>query len=281
MKKTIKDYILLTAGCILFAIAISAILIPSKIGAGGVTGIATSLNQLFGLKVGMASLLVNVPLFLFGFKLLGRKFAIRSGFIVFLSSVLIDFLNLHYKFKPFDDVLLGSVFCGILIGVAIALIFMAGGSTGGLDISAKIINAKFPSLQLSTILLVEDILVYLLVAYVFGLNSVLYAFILSFTRTKTMDIIQEGISSTKQCIIICDKADNLVKEIQIKLLRGVTVLEAKGSYSNTNKKFIYVVIQKNELSQLKEIVRSVDPAAFTTVSPVTDILGKYRNQNEV
>lgn len=281
MKKTIKDYILLTAGCILFAIAISAILIPSKIGAGGVTGIATSLNQLFGLKVGMASLLVNVPLFLFGFKLLGRKFAIRSGFIVFLSSVLIDFFNLHYKFKPFDDVLLGSVFCGILIGVAIALIFMAGGSTGGLDISAKIINAKFPSLQLSTILLVEDILVYLLVAYVFGLNSVLYAFILSFTRTKTMDIIQEGISSTKQCIIICDKADNLVKEIQIKLLRGVTVLEAKGSYSNTNKKFIYVVIQKNELSQLKEIVRSVDPAAFTTVSPVTDILGKYRNQNEV
>ncbi|WP_102401180.1 YitT family protein [Haloimpatiens massiliensis] len=281
MKKIIKDYILLTAGCILFAIAISAILIPSKIGAGGVTGIATSLNQLFGLKVGMASLLINVPLFLFGFKLLGRKFAIRSGFIVFLSSILIDFLNLHYKFKPFDDVLLGSVFCGILIGVAIALIFMAGGSTGGLDISAKIISAKFPSLQLSTILLVEDILVYLLVAYVFGLNSVLYAFILSFTRTKTMDIIQEGISSTKQCIIICDNAENLVKEIQIKLLRGVTVLEAKGSYSNTDKKFIYVVIQKNELSQLKEIVRSVDPAAFTTVSPVTDILGKYRNQNEI
>lgn len=281
MKKIIKDYILLTAGCILFAIAISAILIPSKIGAGGVTGIATSLNQLFGLKVGMASLLINVPLFLFGFKLLGRKFAIRSGFIVFLSSILIDFLNLHYKFKPFDDVLLGSVFCGTLIGVAIALIFMAGGSTGGLDISAKIISAKFPSLQLSTILLVEDILVYLLVAYVFGLNSVLYAFILSFTRTKTMDIIQEGISSTKQCIIICDNAENLVKEIQIKLLRGVTVLEAKGSYSNTDKKFIYVVIQKNELSQLKEIVRSVDPAAFTTVSPVTDILGKYRNQNEI
>ncbi|WP_138203886.1 YitT family protein [Haloimpatiens lingqiaonensis] len=281
MKKKIKDYIFLIAGCFLFSIAISAILIPSKIGAGGVTGIATSLNQLFGFRVGLTSLLINIPLFLFGFKLLGKKFAIRSGFIVFLSSMLIDFFSLHYKFKPFDDVLLGSLFCGVLIGIGIALIFMAGGSTGGLDISAKIINSKFPNFQLSTILLVEDILVYLLVAYVFGINSVLYAFILSFARTKTMDIIQEGISSTKQCIIICDSADELVKQIQIKLLRGVTVLEAKGSYSNTNKKFIYVVIQKNELSQLKEIVKSVDPAAFTTVSPVTDILGKYRNEKNI
>lgn len=281
MKKTIKDYILLVLGCIIFSISISAILIPSKIGVGGVTGISTSLNELFGFKVGLTSLLINIPLFLFGFKLLGNKFAIRSGFVVFLSSVLIDYFNLHYKFKPFNDLLLGSIFCGVLIGIGIAILFMAGGSTGGLDISAKIINAKFPNFQLSTILLIEDILVYLLVAYVFGLNSVLYAFILSFARTKTMDIIQEGISSTKQCVIICDNADDIISEIQTKLLRGVTILEAKGSYSNTNKKFLYVVIQNNELSELKKIVKSVDPTAFTTVSSVTDILGKYRQERAI
>lgn len=278
MKKIIRDYCLLIIGCIIFSFAISAILIPCKIGVGGVTGIATSLNQLFGFKVGLASILINVPLFLFGFKLLGTRFSIRSGFVVFVSSTMIDYLNAHYAFKPFNDILLGTILCGVLLGASMALLFSAGGSTGGLDISAKIINAKFPNLQLSTLLLIEDVLVYILVAYVFGINSVLYALVLSFVRSKTMDVIQEGISSSKQCIIICNNHDDLVQAIQTKLHRGVTVLEATGSYSKMNKKFIYVVIQKNELTQLKSIVKSIDPSAFTTVSSVTDILGKYRHE---
>ncbi|WP_373897962.1 YitT family protein [Haloimpatiens sp. FM7315] len=281
MKKLFWDYFLLTVGCILLAFAISGIIIPTKIGIGGAMGICTSLNKIFGFRVGITSLLINIPLFVFGFKLLGKKFSIRTGYLVLLSSILIDFFTLHYKFNPFKDVLLASIFCGVILGISMALIFTAGGSTGGLDISGKIVNHKFPSLQLSTILLIEDILVYLLVATVFGINSVLYALIVSFTRTKTMDLIQEGVSSTKQCIIICEKSDDLVKEIQIRLSRGVTVLEAKGSYTNAQKTFIYVVIQRNQLSELKQIVRSIDPSAFTTVSPVTDILGKYRGSETI
>ncbi|MFD3156025.1 YitT family protein [Haloimpatiens sp. FM7330] len=278
MKQTIKEYIMMILGCILFSLSITAILIPSNIGVGGATGIATSLNKLFGIKVGLCTILINIPLFIFGYKLLGKKFSIRTGFIVFLSSFMIDYLN-TYNFKPFDDTLLASIFCGILFGAGVALIFMGGGSTGGLDISAKIINNKIPSLPLSNILLIEDILVYLLVAYVFGINSVLYAFILSFARTKIMDLIQEGVSSTKQCIIICEKDAELVDAIRIRLQRGVTLLEAKGGYSNTNKKFIYLVIQKNQLGLLKSIIREIEPSAFTTVSPVTDIVGKYRQED--
>ncbi len=276
ISKTIKEYVLIIAGSILFSFAISGFLIPFKIGVGGVTGIAMSLNKLLGVRVGLISILINIPLFLFGFKLIGRKFAIRSGFVVIFTSVLIDYLNTSFNLRIFDDVLLAAIFCGVIFGAGVALIFMGGGSTGGLDILAKILSYKFPTLRLSNLLLVQDFLVYLMVAYVFGIPSILYALVMSFIRTKALDAIQEGISSSKQCLIICDNGEAIMEEITTSIQRGVTKIEAEGGFSKTKKIILYVVIQKNELNKLKNVVKEIEPEAFVAVSDVNDILGKFR-----
>ena len=243
-KNRVIDYLLLALGSIILAFDTYAFMIPCGIGSGGVTGISLCLNHLFGTKVGLMSILLNVPLFIFGYKLLGKKFTIRSVFVVFLSSILMDNMNLFFKIPVLEDRLLASIFCGLLFGIGLSLIFIAYGSTGGLDISAKIINNKFKSLQLSQLLLLQDIIIYILVGVVMGPRSVMYAIIMSFVRSKTMDAIQEGLASSRQCVIICENSDLMINEIHTRLERGVTVLDAVGGYSSNNKKFIYLVIQK-------------------------------------
>lgn len=276
MKSLIKDYSLIILGSVILSLSISAFLLPSQIGIGGVTGIAMIINHLFNFKIGLLTILINIPLFLFGYKQLGSKFAIRSGFVVFLSSILIDYFNSNFKFTPINDMLLSAIFFGVLFGVSVYILFLSSSSTGGLDILAKIIQSKFKNVQLSNILLAQDVLVYSLVAYILGPRSVMYALIASFIRTKTIDAIQEGIASSRQCIIICENSSKMIAEINTKLVRGVTILDAVGGYSNDKKKFIYVVIQRSQLNLLKNIVRNIEPSAFVAVSPVNDILGNYK-----
>lgn len=274
----IMEYSLLIMGSIILAFTTAVFMIPCNIGSGGVTGIALSLNKIFGAKVGLTTMLINAPLFIFGYKLLGKKFTIRSIFVVVITSVLIDNMNKFITINQFNDTLLASIFCGALFGVGMSFVFIAYGSTGGLDISAKIINNNFKSIQLSTLLLIQDIVVYILVGVVMGPRSVMYAIIMSFVRSKTMDTIQENLASSRQCVIICEESDSIINEIQTRLARGVTVLDAVGGYSSINKKFIYLVIQRNQLSTLKEIVSEIDPTSFVTISPVNNILGNFKNR---
>jgi uncharacterized membrane-anchored protein YitT (DUF2179 family) len=276
MKKTIKEYAIIMLGSVILSLAISAFILPSQIGIGGVTGIAMVLNRMFSLPVGVMTIIINIPLFIFGFKLIGSKFAVRSGVVVVISSLLIDYFSNNFNFKPIDDILLAAIFSGALLGLSVYLIFLSYSSSGGLDILAKIIQSKFENLQLSNILLVQDVVIYTLIAYVFGPRSVMYAIISSFVRTKTIDAIQEGIASSRQCIIICQNSSSIITEIGTRLIRGATVLEAVGGYSNDKKKFIYVIIQRNQLNTLKSIVKEIEPSAFVAVSPVNDILGNYK-----
>lgn len=276
-KTIIKEYLMLLIGCTMLAVCTTMLMVPNNIGSGGVTGIALCLNKLFGAKIGLSSILMNIPLFLFGYKLLGNKFTIRSVIAVIYSSLLMDNIGLIFTFKPMGDSLLASIFCGVLFGVGVAFIFISKGSTGGLDISAKIINNRFKSLQLSTLLMIQDIIVYVLVGIVMGPRSVMYAIIMSYVRSKTMDAIQEGLASSRQCIIICHKHEEIISALQSQLIRGVTILDAVGGFTNENKKFIYIVIQKNQLNALRMIVNKIEPEAFVTISPVNNIFGNFKN----
>ncbi|MCY6370939.1 YitT family protein [Clostridium ganghwense] len=279
MKNLFKEIVLLFLGCVLFSIYVSVFLVPNKIGTGGLTGIALGLNLLFKFPIGFTTLIMNIPLFIFGYSLLGKKFAIKSGIIVVSSSLLIDFLNSHFSFKPLGDMLTATIFCGVISGIAMAILFMNGASTGGLDISGKIIRSKFPNLQLPKILLAQDIVIYIFIGLTLGPHSVMYAIIMSFIRSKTMDTIQEGIASSRQCIIICKKPDLIIEAIKNELGRGVTLLNAEGCYSHTDRKFVYVVIQKFQLNNFKSIVNRIDPTAFVAVSSVNDIQGNFKQKS--
>lgn len=279
MKNLFKEIGLMIIGCLLFSLYVSVFLVPNKIGTGGLTGIALGLNQLFNCPIGLTTLFLNIPLFIFGYNLLGKNFAIKSGFVVLSSSLLIDFFNSNIKFKPIGDVLTATIFAGVVSGLGMALLFMAGASTGGLDISGKMIKNKFKPLSLTKVLLFQDILVYIFLAMSLGTRSVMYAAIMSFIRSKTMDAIQEGIASSKQCIIISENPEPIIENIKKELGRGVTLLNAQGCYSHTDKKFIYVVIQKVQLNLLKSIVNGIDPHAFVTVSSVNDIQGNFKQKS--
>jgi len=281
MIKILRDYSMVVIGSILAALTISALLIPCNIGSGGVTGISLCLNHLFGLKIGLVTLLINVPLFIFGFSLLGKQFAFKSGLSVVITSVALDFFNSAFKFKPMEDMLLASIFTGVAFGICFSIIFMFGGSSGGTDILAKIISNRFKTIQLSKLLLVMDAVVYTFVAIVMGPHAVMYAIVCSFVRSKTMDAMQEGLFSSRQCIIICDNSDAITSEIQTQLGRGVTVISATGGYTNNDKKVLYVVIQKGQLGPLRSLVNSVESTAFIAVSPVNDIVGNYRNKQSL
>ncbi|WP_242846206.1 YitT family protein [Clostridium novyi] len=251
MKNLFRDIGLLVVGCLVYSLYISVLLVPNNIGTGGITGISLGLKHLFNLPIGLTTLCLNIPLFIFGYGLLGRSFAIKSGIIVTTSSFIIDFMNANFHFKPIGDLLTATIFTGVISGVGMAILFMAGASTGGLDISGKMIKNKFHSLPLTKILLAQDILVYIFVGLTLGPRSVMYAIIMSFIRSKTMDAMQEGIASSRQCIIISENPEPIIEDIKTKLGRGVTLLDAYGCYSHTNKKFIYVVVQKIQLNSLK------------------------------
>lgn len=279
MKHLLKEIFLLILGCFLFSFYVCIFLVPNKIGTGGITGISLGLNELFNFPIGLTTLILNIPLFIFGYNILGKKFAIKSSLIVISSSFLIDFINSKFSFNPIGDVLTATIFAGVTSGIGMALLFMGGASSGGLDISAKIVKRRFSNLQLPKILLVQDILVYVFLYVTLGYRSVMYAIIMSFIRSKTIDAIQEGVASSKQCVIICKNPDLIIDAIKLKLGRGVTLLNAEGCYSHTDKKFIYVVIEKIQLNSLKTIIKQIDPTAFVTVSSVNDIQGNFKQKS--
>lgn len=275
MKKTTKDYFIILIGGILYSVAIAGFIIPSSIGAGGVTGIALAVNHIFKIKIGYLSLLVNIPLFIFGYKIIGRKFAVRSCITVIATSLLTDFITEYLIFAPMEDKLLSAIFAGLILGVAFYLLFVSNSSTGGLDISAKIIQSKFKEINISAVLLIQDFLVYGLVALTLGVESVMYAIIMSYIRSKTMDVIEEYMTASKQCIIISNNYSSIISDINLKLNRSATILKAEGGYSKNDKIFIYVIVGRNQLSQLKYIVNSIDSSAFYTISPVNAVVGNY------
>lgn len=279
MKSLFRNMILFVLGCILYSLYVSVFLVPNEIGSGGITGISMGLNHIFNFPIGLTTLLLNIPLFIFGYSLIGKNFAIKSGAMVMISSLLIDFINMNYNFKPIGDTLTAAIFAGVIQGVSMTMLFMADASTGGLDISGKIIKNKFKSLSLSKILLAQDILVYTFIALTFGIRSVMYAIIMSFIKSKTIDAVQECVASSMQCIIICENSNQIIEAITEKLGRGVTLLDAYGCYSHTDKKFIYVVVQKFQLNTLKRIINSIDPNAFVTVSSVNDIQGNFKQKS--
>lgn len=279
MKNLYKEVGLLILGILLFSFYVSVFLVPNEIGTGGITGISLGLNKLFKFPIGITTLVLNLPLFLFGYNLIGKQFAYRSGLVVVCSSLIIDYVNNNFQFNPLGDTLTSTLFAGVISGFAMALLFMSGSSTGGLDISGKILKNKFSSFPLTKILLAQDILVYIFVALTLGPRSVMYAIIMSFIRSKTIDAVQEGIASSRQCIIICENPDEIIEAITKELGRGVTLLNAQGCYSHTDKKFIYVVVQKVQLNTLKFLINKIDPKAFVTVSAVNDIQGNFKQKS--
>ena len=267
-----KNVFLIIIGTILFSIYAGLLIPVNNIGAGGALGLSLVINKLTGIKIGTVQFILNVPLFYIGYRYISRKFVILTGIVISISSFLIN--NLPKVITPVDlgDSLVAAIFC------AMCCLLVAGASTGGTDITGKFISKKM-DFNLPTVFLIQDITVYIIVWIFFDIKYVMYALVMSFVRNQTMKGVQKFFSAYIQCTIICSNPERMVEVINNTLHRGSTIMDVEGGYSHEKKRMIIVVIQQNEMHQLRKLVAKNCPEAFITVSAVNTIVGNFKEHS--
>lgn len=283
----LKDYMWIILGSVFTGFAINIFLVPYKIAPGGVTGIATIIFYISGeiLPVGTLMLLLNIPLFIFGMKYIGRRFIMRTLFSTVFLSAIVDFaepltdriiaqLELE-KLSSGPDFMLFAIFGGFFMGLGLGLVFKSGATTGGTDLAAKIAHHFIPSLTMGKALLYIDGAVILFAAIAFrSFLLALYSILALYITTKIVDIILEGMNFAKVVYIISDHAEAIADKIMQELDRGVTALNGTGMYTRSDKKVLFCVLQRGQLPELKILVKKIDPLAFVILGDVTEVLGE-------
>ena len=258
-------------GCVIGAAAYPTFLDPGKIAPGGLTGVAMILKHLWGWDIGITSLILNVPLFIIGYKAMGRVFAFRSLVATILFSFMIDFLPLREI--PVEPIL-GTLYGGILLGIGLGLILRGGATTGGTDMCARLVHKYLPFLSVGMFLFLIDCVV-VIAAWIFiGSSEALYALICIFVSGKAVDMVMLGLSSNKACFVITDAWEQVSSRIMNEMERGVTQLTAKGAYTGKDRPVVLCVLPPQEVARLKEIVRKEDERAFMFVTEAHEALGE-------
>lgn len=266
------DYILMTLGTCLMALAINSIYDPINMVTGGVTGIAIVVKAFLNMPLWLTNAILNVPLFLIGVKVKGFRFLGRT---LYATAALSFWLYTIPQFDIItDDLVLTAIFGGVISGVGIGMVFLARATTGGTDMLAAIVQHYLKHYSLAQILQVIDAMVVIVGAYVFGISKALYAIISIYVISQITDGIIEGLKFSKLAYIITDKHDEVANAVMNDIGRGATGIDAKGMYSSKGKKVLLCVVSKKEIVQVKEIVTKIDHSAFVIVSDVREVLGE-------
>ena len=274
LRQIALDYALLTIGAALLAINIDLFLVPNKIVSGGATGIATILHIQFGLPTGVVVLLINIPLFIVGIRYAGgTRFAIRTIYATVLMSVLTDaFVPWIATIPPITQPLLFTLYGGLLDGIGMGLVFRGQGTTGGTDVVARVLNRR-RGVPLGQTILVVNSAILILAVIVFGLEPAMYALILTFVGARVVDLVQGEADYSRSAIIISSQADAIKSAILAEMERGVTVLAARGGYTEHGLDVLYCVVARNEISIMKRLIQSIDPRAFVVFADASEVLG--------
>lgn len=270
-KDIIQEYIYVLLGAAVIAFGFNAFLFPNQVASGGVSGISTILNGLFGWNAGIVQYAFNIPLFISGVLILGKNFGLKS----FVGTLALPFFVIIFGELGAltTNALLAALFGGIMVGLGIGLVFKGNASTGGTDLLAQIIT-KYTGLTLGTSVLLIDGVIAISAALVFDLEKGLYALIGLFVTTKTIDIVQLGFSQSKMVYIISNQQDEIRDAIYLEIDRGVTKVPAFGGYTGERRLMLMVVVYQSEFTKLKQIIKTVDPTAFVIVSDAYEVLGE-------
>ncbi|QGP92206.1 putative 5xTM membrane BCR, YitT family [Neomoorella glycerini] len=271
-RKEWLDYLGITTGTLITALGLVLFLVPNKIAAGGVSGLATVLHYVFGWPVGLTMLALNIPLFLAGLKVLGWNFGLKTLYGTLMLSVFTDALTL-WLHAPTANALLASIYGGLMSGVGLGVVFRSGGSTGGTDLAALLFG-HFLHISSGVGLLLVDALVISLAGLTFNVELALYALLALILTSRAIDAIQEGSGYAKAAIIISDHAETIARQVMEQLDRGVTGLAGRGLYTRQEREVLLVVVQRSEVSRLKALVAAIDPRAFVIVSNIHEVLGE-------
>lgn len=264
-------YLQIFLGSLIGAVAYPVFLVPNYIAPGGLTGLATVLNFLFQWPVGTTSLLLNVPLFLIGYRAMGRVFVFRSLTATLLFSLLIDFIPLP---AATQEPLLGAIFGGVLLGIGLGLILRGGATTGGTDMAARMLHSRFQHISVGAILFGIDLISVLMAGVSIEIEYALYALIAIYVSSKVIDLVMTGLTSEKACYVISGQHERIKNALMEELERGVTVLSAEGGYTGQKRPVLLCVLSAQEVGRLKAIVRMADEQAFVFISDTHEVLGE-------
>jgi len=270
VKREIIRYIFLFIGSILAAIGLEIFLIPNNIIDGGIVGISIIASYLSKLPLSLFIVGLNIPFLFLGYKQIGKTFVFSSLFSIVSLSVWVQVF--HAIPGLTSDVLLASVFGGIVLGIGVGIIIRYGGSLDGTEMVAIIVN-KQTVFSVGEMVMFFNIFILSSAGLVFGWDRAMYSLIAYFIAYKVIDITIEGLDEAKAAFIISERAEEIAEAITARLGRGVTFLEGKGGFSKNEKKILYSVVTRLEVSKLKSIIYDKDENAFVTINDVSDVMG--------
>lgn len=271
----IKNTLLIIIGAAIFSFGFVHFNIQNHLGEGGFNGVTLILYNVFHFDPAIMNLVLNIPMFIIGWRILGKKtFAYTIIGTVSVSVFMKVFQIYQYPIDLHDDMFLVSLFAGIFLGVGLGIIFRVGGTTGGVDIIARLVNKFFGWPMGKTMFIFDAVVIILSWATYLDARSVMYTLVCVFVTAKVIDFVQEGAYAARGAIIISNHNHEIAERIAKQMDRGVTFLRGYGYYTKEDREVIYCVVAKNEMFKLKSIVLSIDPHAFISVSEVHDVSGE-------
>ena len=270
----IVDNICYIFGSSLYAAAVIAFAVPNNIAQSGATGLAIIFNHLFGVPIGVANMAINIPLLILAWIFIGWRFVAKTMWVTLILSALLDVFD---TFLPvyIGDRLLAAIFCGVLSGLGLSIVFMRGATTGGTDIVGRLLRKRWPHVSMGKVILAADAFVVLLAAIVLkSVESALYAVIVIFVNSRMIDYVLYGTGSGKMLMVVTEKSKELSAAITTEMGRGVTILPVQGGYTGQEKNMLVCAVRNSEVSRLTKLIWSVDDKTFIIVSEAGEILGE-------
>jgi uncharacterized membrane-anchored protein YitT (DUF2179 family) len=269
-RKILQRIFLITIGATLMGVGLEIFLVPNKVIDGGITGISIMLSYITGWKLGLFLFLLNIPFFFIGYKQIGKTFALSTLYGIIVLSIVTSLLHPVPAFT--QDILLASVFGGIILGIGVGLVIRYGGSLDGTEILAILFNNKLP-FSVGEIIMFFNLFILGSAGFVFTWDRAMYSLIAYFVAFKTIDITVTGLDESKSAWIISNNSKQIGEAILNRLGRGVTYMNGEGAYSGDDKKVIFCVVNRLEEAKLKEIVTEYDDTAFLAVGDIAEVRG--------
>lgn len=274
-KRALLDYLFIILGALIQALALRLFLIPSDLVSGGISGLAQLLNHYTGFPIGMMVLLGNIPLFILGWRHLGGpRFALRTILSILAFSVFTDALTFFLPNEAItEDMVLNTLYGGLLLGVGLGIVYRGRGTSGGTDILGRILN-RHTGITISQAYLITDSVVVLGAGFVFGWTKALYGLVLIYVSGLAAEIALQGTNIIRTAMIVTIETEAVTHAIMHDLERGVTILSGTGGYTGEPRAVIYCTVSTMEINRLKILVHDIDPKAFMVIGQAQEALGE-------
>ena len=272
MKKFIFKMLLITFGAFLAAFAIEGFLVPNQVIDGGIVGISMMISYLTNINLGILLFVLNVPFILLALKIYGKMFIFQTFYAVTVFSIFVGIVGGKIGIVTHDGLLV-AVFGGMILGAGVGLVLTNNGSLDGTEILAITLTKKFP-VSVDEIIMFVNIFIYTCAGFVYGWDKAMYSTLTYFTASRVIDVVLQGLNEAKSIFVVSDKNYEIGANIMSQLDKSVTYIDAQGGYSHKDKKMLYCVVPRIELTKLKDIVNSIDPEAFIGIENVHEVDGK-------